>query len=82
VRGTLYLYLGARSSFIRDGEIRDGEIEEGRRGDLSLFIPNIIKMNVHSATCICSIELYSRSSGILWRSSDRVQNSSFECSRA
>ncbi len=31
------------------------------------YIPNIIKMNVHSATCICSIELYSTSSGILWQ---------------
>ncbi|MFN9941246.1 MAG: hypothetical protein ACK56I_17380, partial [bacterium] len=26
--------------------------------DFSLFKPNIINMNVHSATCSCSIELY------------------------
>jgi hypothetical protein len=30
------------------------------------YIPNIIKLNVHSATCICSIELYSRSSGMVY----------------
>jgi hypothetical protein len=24
----------------------------------NVFMPNIIKMNVHSATCICSMELY------------------------
>ncbi len=26
--------------------------------DFSLFKPNLINMNVHSATCSCSIELY------------------------
>ncbi len=28
--------------------------------DFSLFKPNLINMNVHSATCSCSVELYKR----------------------
>ncbi len=28
------------------------------RRDFSLFNPNLINMNVHSATCSCSVELY------------------------
>jgi hypothetical protein len=28
------------------------------RTDFSLFKPNLINMNVHSATCSCSVELY------------------------
>ena len=53
---------------VRDGGFRDGGIR-GRdrrwrdcRGrvlrDFSLFKPYLINMNVHSATCSCSIELY------------------------
>ncbi len=38
-----------------DGEIGKGQIGEGI--DLSLFKPNLIRMNVHSATCSCSVEL-------------------------
>ncbi len=34
--------------------------------DFFLLKPNLISMNVHSATCSCSVELYI-SSGRLWR---------------
>ncbi len=34
--------------------------------DFSLFKPTLINMEVHSATCSCSIELYINS-GILWQ---------------
>jgi hypothetical protein len=42
-----------------DGDIGVGEIEAGWPGiDFSLFKPNLINMNVHSATCSCSVEPY------------------------
>jgi hypothetical protein len=49
------------SGRIRDGEIGDGEIVDCRGRvfrDFSLFKPYLINMNVHSATCSCSVELY------------------------
>jgi hypothetical protein len=33
--------------------------------DFSLFMPNLINMNVHSVICSCSVELYKLC--ILWR---------------
>ncbi len=45
----------------RDSRWRDRRWKDWRGRvwiDFSLFIPNIIKRNVHSATCSCSVELY------------------------
>ena len=40
------------------GEIGDGDIEERGCEETTLYYkPNLINMNVHSATCSCSIEL-------------------------
>ncbi len=52
-----------RDGGFRDGGIKEGEIGDGHcRGrvlrDISLFKPNLINMNVHSATCSCPVELY------------------------
>ena len=50
----IYIWV-PRSPFIRDGEIEEGGCVD--RLTIVYCIPNIIKMNVHSATSICSIEL-------------------------
>jgi hypothetical protein len=48
--GEHYIYIWVpRSSFIRDGEIEEGGVD---RLIIVYYIPNIIKMNVHSANCI------------------------------
>jgi hypothetical protein len=39
-------------------EIRDGKNKEEGCEYFSLFKPNLINMNVRSATCSCSVELY------------------------
>ncbi len=62
--GEHYIYIWVpRSSFIRMEILKREGVD---RLIIVYYIPNIIKMNVHSATSICSIELYSRSSGMVY----------------
>ncbi len=49
---------GFRGGGIREGEIGDGHCRGRVLRDFSLFKPNLINMNVHSATCSCPVELY------------------------
>jgi hypothetical protein len=50
---------GIKEGGIRDGEIGEGEIVEGGcQETFILFKPNLINMNVQSATGSCSVELY------------------------